>query len=73
MQQWINDFKLAIIDEDVNSIEKLLDTKISSTDMNELRQAKALMDEALTLMQNKKNKVAVQIQKIQKAKKFFEQ
>lgn len=41
--------------------------------MNELRQAKALMDEALTLMQNKKNKVAVQIQKIQKAKKFFEQ
>ena len=73
MQQWINDFKLAIIDEDVNSIEKLLDTKISSTDMNELRQAKALMDDALTLMQNKKNKVAVQIQKIQKAKKFFEQ
>lgn len=73
MQQWINDFKLAIIDEDVNSIEKLLDTKISSTDINELRQAKALMDEALTLMQNKKNKVAVQIQKIQKAKKFFEQ
>lgn len=73
MQQWINDFKLAIIDEDVNSIEKLLDTKISSTDMNELRQAKALMDEALTLMQNRKNKVAVQIQKIQKAKKFFEQ
>lgn len=73
MQQWINDFKLAIIDEDVNSIEKLLDTKISSTDMNELGQAKALMDEALTLMQNKKNKVAVQIQKIQKAKKFFEQ
>lgn len=73
MQQWINDFKLAIIDEDVNSIEKLLDTKISSTNMNELRQAKALMDEALTLMQNKKNKVAVQIQKIQKAKKFFEQ
>ena len=73
MQQWINDFKLAIIDEDVNYIEKLLNTKISSTDMNELRKAKALMDEALTLMQNKKNKVAVQIQKIQKAKKFFEQ
>ncbi len=72
MKHWLNDFKLALIDEDINEIERLLDTKIKSDDIDELTQAKALIDQAFELIKNKKDLLAPRIQKLQNAKRFFE-
>ena len=72
MKHWLNDFKLALIDEDINEIERLLDAKIKSDDIDELTQAKALIDQAFELIKNKKDLLAPRIQKLQNAKRFFE-
>lgn len=72
MKHWLNDFKLALIDEDISEIERLLDTKIKSDDIDELKQAKALIDQAFELIKNKKDLLAPRIQKLQNAKRFFE-
>lgn len=72
MKQWLNDFKIAIIEENIDEIERLLDEDIKSNDMDTLIQAKALIDEAFELLKNKKDILAPKIQKLKNAKRFFE-
>ena len=88
MKQWLSDFKLALIQEDVNKLESLL----NALDLNKmledlardfqndelkdklndnLGQIKALLQEAVVLISAKKNSTACEIQKIQKALKYF--
>ncbi|HEC1884860.1 TPA: hypothetical protein R1805_001528 [Campylobacter jejuni] len=85
MKQWINDFKLALIQEDINKLENLLDKldmkafvknlakKSPSEDFlkknanDVFYQVQALLQEAVTLIEQKKKTKAVEIQKFQKA------
>lgn len=85
MKQWLNDFKLALIQEDVNKLKNLLDEldmkafvknlakKSPSEDfikenINDIfYQIQALLQEAVTLIKQKKKTKAVEIQKFQKA------
>ncbi|MFY4755841.1 hypothetical protein ACOTV8_07355 [Campylobacter jejuni] len=85
MKQWINDFKLALIQEDINKLENLLDKldmkafvknlakRLPSEDflkknVNDVfYQIQALLQEAVTLIEQKKKTKAVEIQKFQKA------
>ncbi|EAK1828741.1 hypothetical protein M8O60_000843 [Campylobacter jejuni] len=85
MKQWLNDFKLALIQEDVNKLKNLLDEldmkafvknlakKSSSEDFlkenanDVFYQVQALLQEAVTLIEQKKKTKAVEIQKFQKA------
>ncbi|EAI8344787.1 TPA: hypothetical protein SCU98_000645 [Campylobacter jejuni] len=85
MKQWINDFKLALIQEDINKLENLLDkldmkafiknlAKRSPSEdfikenINDIfYQIQALLQEAVTLIKQKKKTKAVEIQKFQKA------
>lgn len=85
MKQWINDFKLALIQEDINKLENLLDKldmkafvknlakRLPSEDflkenINDVfYQIQALLQEAVTLIEQKKKAKAVEIQKFQKA------
>ncbi|MFQ6341807.1 hypothetical protein [Campylobacter sp. VTCC 70190] len=88
MKQWLSDFKLALIKEDLSKLESLLDeldikafvqdlaqnsAKSFSGDnvkenVNEIfYQIKALLSEAITLIEQKKKTKAVEIQKFQKA------
>ncbi|HEB9307730.1 TPA: hypothetical protein RZK36_000764 [Campylobacter coli] len=88
MKQWLSDFKLALIQEDVNKLEGLLNTldlkkmledlarDFQSDELKDklndnLRQIKALLQEAVVLISEKKNSKACEIQKIQKALKYF--
>ncbi|KGI55957.1 hypothetical protein DMB91_03555 [Campylobacter sp. MIT 97-5078] len=72
MQAWLSNLKLAIIEEDINALEDLLDS-FAPQNMNtqELIEAKALIEEAFVLMQNKKAVLAVNMKKIQRAKEFL--
>ncbi|OEV39916.1 hypothetical protein AJY57_06295 [Campylobacter jejuni] len=89
MKQWLNDFKLALIQEDVNKLKNLLDEldmkafvknlakKSPSEDflkknINDVfYQVQALLQEAVTLIEQKKKAKAVEIQKFQKALTYF--
>lgn len=66
---WTSEFKLALINEDIASLEKLLDSiDYKEVDLNE---AKALTQEAIKLISKKKDAQATEIQKIQKARKYI--
>lgn len=85
MKQWINDFKLALIQEDINKLENLLNeldmkafvknlAKRSPSEdfikenINDIfYQIQSLLQEAVTLIEQKKKAKAVEIQKFQKA------
>ncbi|HEB9288703.1 TPA: hypothetical protein RZK18_000602 [Campylobacter coli] len=88
MKQWLSDFKLALIQEDIDKLESLLNTldlkkmledlarDFQSDELKDklndnLEQMRALLQEALALMNAKKNSKACEIQKIQKALKYF--
>lgn len=72
MKKWLDEFKLALIDEDFEILEKLLDEfKPENENLEQLKQAKALCDEAFILMQNKKSILASHIEELRKAKEFF--
>lgn len=88
MKQWLSDFKLALIQEDIDKLENLLNTldlkkmledlvrDFQSDELKDklndnLEQMRALLQEAIVLMNAKKNSKACEIQKIQKALKYF--
>ncbi|RTI85243.1 hypothetical protein [Campylobacter jejuni] len=89
MKQWINDFKLALIQEDINKLENLLNeldmkafvknlAKRSPSEdfikenINDIfYQIQSLLQEAVTLIEQKKKAKAVEIQKFQKALTYF--
>ncbi|ECL9136337.1 hypothetical protein FT452_04460 [Campylobacter jejuni] len=89
MKQWLSDFKLALIQEDINKLENLLDkldmkafiknlAKRSPSEdflkknINDIfYQIQALLQEAVTLIEQKKKAKAVEIQKFQKALTYF--
>ncbi len=92
MKQWLSDFKLALIQEDIDKLESLLNTldlkkmledlardfqsdelkdKLNDKLNDNLEQMRALLQEAIVLMNAKKNSKACEIQKIQKALKYF--
>ncbi|NDJ26872.1 MULTISPECIES: hypothetical protein [unclassified Campylobacter] len=72
MQAWLSNLKLAVIEEDISALEDLLDS-FAPQNMNtqELIEAKALIEEAFVLMQNKKAVLAVNMKKFQRAKEFL--
>ncbi len=88
MKQWLSDFKLALIQEDIDKLESLLNTldlkkmledlarDFQSDELKDklndnLEQMRALLQEAIVLMNAKKNSKACEIQKFQKALKYF--
>ncbi|EHV0338036.1 hypothetical protein KZ082_000069 [Campylobacter jejuni] len=80
MKQWLSDFKLALIQEDVNKLENLLDEldmKAFSEDFlkenanDVFYQVQALLQEAVILIEQKKKTKAIEIQKFQKALTYF--
>ena len=70
LQEWLNKLKIAIAEEDIESIGKLFAQNISGT-QDELVQAANLASEALKLVEREKNVIAGTINKIKTAKEFF--
>ena len=90
-KQWFEKFKLALIEENAEKIENLLEEldlktltiSLSNDCQNNhqefkkilddnLIQLQALLQEAIKLINIKKNDKAIEIQKFQKALKYFE-
>ncbi|WP_291951113.1 hypothetical protein [Campylobacter sp.] len=68
MNNWINDFKLAVYTEDIEKIAKLIEKPDFSNYLNE---ALALTKEAIILMKKKQDELALNLQKLQKASAYM--
>lgn len=85
INEWIKEFKIALIEEDISKIEALsstLDLKAMMEDLNDdeslrenlnslLPQLEALLKEAFVIVGVKKDYQAVELQKFQKALNYI--
>lgn len=71
MQEWLNKLKIAIAEEDVESIGQLFEKQLPKATQDELVQAAHLASEALALIEREKNALAGTINKIKTAREFF--
>lgn len=71
MQEWLNKLKIAIAEEDIESIGQLFEKQLPKATQDELVQAAHLASEALALIEREKNTLAGTINKIKTAREFF--
>lgn len=68
---WVNELKVAIVQEDVEKIDTLLDDVPNLSDKKEIEEAVYLLREASLLLHTLQDEVSVSMQKIQKNIKFI--
>jgi len=68
---WIEDFTIAIVEENPIKIGKLINEMPHFEDLKEARTAQALIQEALTYMKNEQHSVHDSMQKLKKTKSFI--
>lgn len=68
-KSWLSKFKLALINEDVNTLENLLNNPDYKED--ELEQVKALTKEAIKFINQKKDSLAIDMKKAKLAKEYI--
>ena len=71
MQEWLNKLKIAIAEEDIESIGQLFEKQLPKATQDELVQAAHLASEALAFIEREKNTLAGTINKIKTAREFF--
>lgn len=69
---WINSFKIALIEKDIPSLDKLLQTVPHFTDIKEMREVSFLLKEAGQLLQKEKNATAHEMHQIKKTLDFLD-
>ncbi|WP_024955151.1 hypothetical protein [Sulfurospirillum arcachonense] len=69
--KWLSSLKLAIIDNNINVIEKLINEVPIITKIDEAKEAKALIEEAISIVQIEKQKTLETMNKIKRTKAFL--
>lgn len=70
---WLSRFKLAIINDDAEAIISLADefNEYSVRGIDDLREAQALLSEAVSVLENKKSKIETELKKANKVKQYM--
>jgi len=68
---WITDLKLAIIDKNISKIGKLIKEVPKIDDMAKAQEALALINEAINIVDNEKEKTLRSMNKIKQTKAFL--
>ena len=71
--KWLSDFKRALIEEDFDTVSKLVDKMPIFTGLKEQKEALHLINEAKKVVKEQKDETLKQMQQIQKTKKFVDQ
>ena len=69
--EWLDNFKIAVIEEDSNKISSLLSSMPNFNSIEDCRKAMALIEEARSCFVKKKDKLAEQMRQIETSKKFL--
>ncbi len=68
---WLKNFKIAIVQKDLTKINQLLDEMPHFEDLEEMKEASYLTQEALQLVTSLKNSDAEEMKQLQKNIKFL--
>jgi len=69
--EWLDNFKIAVIEEDANKISSLISSMPNFNTVEECREAMALIEQAYSCFVKKKDKLAQQMRQIETSKKFL--
>jgi len=69
--KWLNEFKIALIEENDAKISSLLSSMPSFDTIEENQEAMALIDQARKTYISKKERLAKQMQQLEKSRKFL--
>ncbi|EGU23280.1 hypothetical protein CFF98v445_01690 [Campylobacter fetus subsp. fetus] len=68
--KWLDDFKSALVNEDLNKIEYLINNYPNKMDIEEMQCAAALLENAAAIYKRKQKELDVEFQKVKKARKY---
>jgi len=71
LMKWLDDFKIALIEEHDDKIYSLISSMPSFDTIEECKEAMALIDQAQKVYTLKKEEIAKQMQQLKKSRKFF--
>jgi uncharacterized protein YukE len=69
--KWLKSFKIAVIEEDINSIDKLLKDIPEFKKIEDMREAYTLIGEAKRKFEAEQLRIQKKMNKMQQAKKFL--
>jgi propanediol dehydratase large subunit len=70
---YLNELKVAVINEDIKKLEKIIDKTPEFSSVEEAKEIRAFMDKAVKLLQKEKNKLSSEMQKIKKLQTFYQE
>jgi len=73
LREYIKELKLAIINQDLRKMEELSSAVFESNDINELKEAAAMISEAIKLLDKECLKTVENMNNIQKMKQYASQ
>lgn len=68
--KWLDDFKVALVSEDVDALEVVLSKPPAKMTLEEMQTAMALIQTAIALILRKQSLLKAELDKVKKAKKY---
>ena len=72
MSEWLDDFKIALIEENIEKLARLHLSMPNFERLKDIECAKALIGQALPLFIKENNKIKESLEQLKKAKKFHQ-
>ncbi|AZV46194.1 hypothetical protein C3L23_02575 [Nautilia sp. PV-1] len=73
MKSYLNELKVAVINQDLKLLEKIIQNDPEFESIEEAMEIQAYIKEAVKLLQKEKDRLSLEMQKIQNLKKFNNQ
>ena len=70
MKNYLNKLKIAVINEDINKLEELVNETPEYETVEEAQEIVSFIKQALNLLQKEKDRISVEMQKIKNLQKF---
>ncbi|QKF69910.1 hypothetical protein [Campylobacter hyointestinalis] len=70
MMNWIDEFKIALVNEDLDKIDYLTNNYPNEMSLDEMRSTLALVNEAVKMFKEKQKKLDIEFQKIKKVRQY---
>ena len=70
--KYLNELKVAVINEDIDKLKKLIDITPEYEDFDEAQEIVSFMKQAIKILQREKDRLSLEMQKIKKLQKFNE-
>lgn len=71
MKQWLESLKLAVLNEDIQTLEQLATSMPATQDVALMDEATSLLKEGVALCQNKQDELEVEMFKLKSVKKYL--